>query len=865
MFGEVSPALRFATDLASYSRALSRLVNGFVRKAGGVSNRSGFKHLTESHYQDSIKTPGSKAGLRVFAFEIGEKRYVAEMDAEGWNAGSLQFRDLDNPGTTYIPTGVVPVSAISFAFGNLEYTRISFYDDLIIFQNWNQVAVFAIQYVDNPAIEFKWSNLSSPVAVGAPSNPTNASPVGSGNPPTDIPVAYLIMQEKIDGAEVRWGSRGWAEGHPHTQLSAFFTNAVDISSGVKQYNIYRSVNTGGVEGASWGLVGRLPRPTASPITFEDFLPVADYTVQPPLSRRLYGAQTGSPAPSAIHYLQFARFVLHYQQRRIVVFAGANISGDLPEGTIGVSKLGVPQQMDAPTTPNSVDAFEFQIPLELRGHPITAGLAMDRLILFTDNATVAIMGDEAGILTPLTVNPRILTHEGCSPIVPPVSTGRRGFFINHDHTKLMGITFRSDNSVEVQDISSLHDHLMEDQDVVEMQVLKGVENIVVLLRNDGTALTVTVNDELEVTGWARLETDGLIESMSKVSRPPDFTRSDRIVDKYEALVISVIRSGTRRLEVLTQRRDKDPDEGFYADSCVAFGQQLLFNHSIGAYENPLLNIEGGTTWSADETLTVKNIASALPEHPATAFDATWLDKRIDFFYDHVDTVSGKTVVRRLRFTPLTVVSATELTGRFDDEVPTSLRNVQGQLGDKTLKQSRWLPAINKVSNALTNLKSRYVSVYADGMVVASPLNPAFEKLQVSASGNNLDLPDFFNFGYVGLPYGTTGFEAETLDLDTADERTFTDATKLVNQVGIAFRNTKGGMVGQTGSGSDPENLMGTVISRENEAVEELTEIINGHILVPFPGTWEKTGRVLIRQVDPMPMTVLAVYPKGMAGA
>ena len=48
-FGEVSPSLRFRVDASFYSQALSKLSNAYVRKSGGVSNRSGHKAFFNTH------------------------------------------------------------------------------------------------------------------------------------------------------------------------------------------------------------------------------------------------------------------------------------------------------------------------------------------------------------------------------------------------------------------------------------------------------------------------------------------------------------------------------------------------------------------------------------------------------------------------------------------------------------------------------------------------------------------------------------------------------------------------------------------------------------------------------------------------
>jgi len=144
------------------------------------------------------------------------------------------------------------------------------------------------------------------------------------------------------------------------------------------------------------------------------------------------------------------------------------------------------------------------------------------------------------------------------------------------------------------------------------------------------------------------------------------------------------------------------------------------------------------------------------------------------------------------------------------------------------------------------------------ILSSPNNPDYDTLTVSGLGV-LDLPGYYTRGVIGRPYQT---EIETLDLEASDSRTFTDTGKLINKVGVGLYNTIGGHYGQTGV-KDIASFS-YLRTRENEYLDETSTPVSGHYTVDFPAQWEKTGRILIKQVDPLPLTVLAVYPKGVTG-
>lgn len=265
---------------------------------------------------------------------------------------------------------------------------------------------------------------------------------------------------------------------------------------------------------------------------------------------------------------------------------------------------------------------------------------------------------------------------------------------------------------------------------------------------------------------------------------------------------------------------------------------------------LLNITGGVNWDENEDLTVTFLGGG------GNFQDPAVEKQvIDFYYENADGV-----VTSIRWEQNGFTSAQIATGRFQGTVPTVLRDVEGQAltaTEKTLRQSRWTRVKNQITG-LTHLAGREVSVFANEVVVSSPNNPRQDTLTVDAGGV-LELGAYYAWGYVGIPYES---EMETLDLDASDNRTLTDARKLINRLGIAFHETKGGFFG--GKNAVELKDFEELTTRVNQSIEEEDPNANEHFVLNIPNEWEKTGRVKIKQVDPLPMTVLAVYPKGIAG-
>lgn len=870
LYGEIAPALRFKTNLVSFATGLSKLLNKTVRKSGGVSNRSGFQYVEEPTLDIALNPKGS---VRIFGAKLskqGDESTEREVvfvvpSTNGESAEAIS----DTP---YLLTS-------NTAFRDLSNVKVSQVGDTLIFSNGTNHWAYKLSTDTIPTGRFEDTLLEAPTAINGAF--TGITMAGTAPAAFIRPVNYRIYQVLRTGEEIFFtefiSTAGSFASQP-VQLSTangfnVLTIGMSADAKVKHYNVYRaSTTTPGITTGSWGLVGRIPKPVADGnIQFADYLSDSDITNPPPDEDYLYGE--GQAALPAAKEIKSARLIGHYQQRRIVVANPA--TSKLDEGSVAVSRVGTPSQLDTQVLFTPAGAFDFKTPIGVKSR-VLAMLELERLVLLTSDAVIVIRGGEQGILTPSTVNPHVISYVGCSEKVAPVQGASYGFFMSKNDERLMRVSFGIDGNVGVDELSLISDHLLEGERVKEMSLTKGKEDIIWMLKRDGTIVSVTVHEGGAITGWARHETDGFVESITSLSVNRQIPiNEDQVSESYESLYISVIRDGVRYIERLTYREDAERSQYFYADAVMDFGSRLKLEDSTNQYSrvvdfsgvelpdhvgrkaNPTttavtfqrMNLTGGVAWDESEDITLTNLDTGNFQDPA-------IEKQvIDFYYDEGD------IEKVIRWTQTGFTSATVASGRLSGLLPESLRDVEGQAltaGEKRLIQTRWL-RVKKTITGLTHLANKEVSVFADGIVVSSPNNPTYDTLTVDGAGE-LELDDYYAWGIVGLPYES---EMETLDLDTSDNRTLTDSHKLVNRAGVAFHESKGGYIGQTGSGQDLQN-MDEFINREDEELEEVTKNLNEHVVVNFPAEWEKTGRVLIKQVDPLPMTVLAVYPKGIAG-
>lgn len=224
---------------------------------------------------------------------------------------------------------------------------------------------------------------------------------------------------------------------------------------------------------------------------------------------------------------------------------------------------------------------------------------------------------------------------------------------------------------------------------------------------------------------------------------------------------------------------------------------------------------------------------------------------------------------------------EFQGYFTSDVPAELRDVRSQYSYEVIDyykgMSRWAPAFDHLKvlktvdfdlSALHQLYAqsedydRKIVVVAEGEILSSPLNPHKADNAIAITEDDdyyrIDFGDYYAWGYVGLPYMS---EFENLDIETADNRTLTDSQKLINAVGVGFLETRGGFIGTPDV--ELEN-MEEVLFREDGDITTQTQNFSGYKTIPIPSQWSQAGRVNIKNVDPVPMTILSVYPKGIAG-
>lgn len=168
--------------------------------------------------------------------------------------------------------------------------------------------------------------------------------------------------------------------------------------------------------------------------------------------------------------------------------------------------------------------------------------------------------------------------------------------------------------------------------------------------------------------------------------------------------------------------------------------------------------------------------------------------------------------------------------------------------------------------LDHLEGKAVSVLADGNVVASPNNDEYDEIVVTAG--QITLPAAASLVHVGLPYLS---DLETLDIDTPSGRSLKEGKMLVSKVGLYVEASRGMLAGTEGAPEDndantddsPTFGLMEFEGRESEPLEDPSEPVTDYVEIPTESDWSHHGRVFIRQVDPVPLSILSITPIGAA--
>jgi hypothetical protein len=442
----------------------------------------------------------------------------------------------------------------------------------------------------------------------------------------------------------------------------------------------------------------------------------------------------------------------------------------------------------------------------------------KFLVLTSGGEWTVEGNDAGFITPSQVNPKQHSYNGSNNLSPLLINGNalyvqaRGSIVRD-----LGFDYQVDG-YRGNDLTIFSTHMFEAYQLNDWAYQQIPNSIIWVVRDDGTLLGLTYVREHQLWGWHHHDFDGTVENVCCVP--------EGIEDAVYICVKRTINGSTKRyIERMTTRLIGDIVDTVIMDSSLSYD-----GRHAGA---TTMTLSGGTTWVYTETLTLTASAST--------FASTDVGNAIHL------TGSDDTLIR---FTITGYTGATIVTGRAHKTVPVAMRSIA---------ITEWARAVDQLTG-LWHIEAESVSVFADGFVVANPNNDAYEVITVTNGTVTLDRP--YAVIHVGLPITA---DLETLDIDTPNGETLIDKNKLVGRVTVSVEGSRGIWVGPKAPSDDTVDPLEDLVElkvRENESYDEPVELLTDSVDINIKSEWNSNGRVFIRQIDPVPLSILAIAPSGL---
>lgn len=541
--------------------------------------------------------------------------------------------------------------------------------------------------------------------------------------------------------------------------------------------------------------------STSSYTFKDDGKTPDFTIRPPIYFNPFDSTNNYPST-----------VIYAQQRRF--FANTNNN----PSTLWGSHI------------NSYGNFNIKIPILDTG-PLSAGIPnrqareirflieIDRLIAMTDGSEIAINGNVANIVTPTEINARAQSYNG-SGFLKPKFADNIGIYTQEGSSVVRDLLYDdSSNGFRGNDLTVLASHLFEGHTILDWDFMKKPHPILFAVRDDGIILVLTYDRVNGLIAWTTFSFDNA-QALHVVCLPEGPV--DRV---YVGVKRTINGRTTKYIERLQARFFSDLTDAAFMDSRLTYDGRSDGTISV--------TLSGGTNWDTSELLTV------------TATDASF--KSSDIGNQVHITGSDGTIVR------ITITAYTNgviVQGYPDKTVPSSMRSVA---------ISTWALAVDKIYG-LWHLEGKAVSVFADRYVVGSPKNANYTTYTVS--GGSITLDRCYGVIHVGLPFIT---DIETLDIDTSKSGRDPNASQLITEVSVRLYNSLGFWAGSKPPSNDSvdplENLYEVKLWDTQNNDEQIP--LNSEVqTVKVDSTYNKTGRVFIRNIDPIPLSILSIRPTGL---
>ena len=563
-----------------------------------------------------------------------------------------------------------------------------------------------------------------------------------------------------------------------------WTAAADISV----YLVYRRQN---------GIYGFIGETELTTFKDEDIVPNTSITL--PRFRNPFA--TDDQQPQAVSY---------FEQRR--VFGGSTEAPD----TSNYSQIGNYSNFNVSRPVQADDAITATLAAN-EVNNIRHFVPLNNLLVFTEGSEWQVKSGPDSVFGPATIQQKPQSSWGSS-FVKPVVVGNTVVFVTADGASVrsFGYSFQLDGYTGTN-LNELARHLLRGYEITDMCHIKHPESRVVLVRDDGKLLFLTLDQAQEVVAWSTADTDGSYESCATLplgGAVDHFNHSHHHSEDAVYLVVKRTINGqtVRYIETMIQSTVFDVRESFFVDSGLSLD----------------IPLDIVSVTSADP------VAVEITSHGlSNGAEIDILDIKWTPTYDAVFNEIDPAHLNGGRYT-VQDVTANTFTLRDADG-----NNIDGSAYSAYVEDGHVREAVLTVSG-LDHLEGESVVALADGNVVGA----------LTVTGGIITFTRKFSQIHIGKRFIT---DIETLDFQVP-KINVQGRDKSIMAVTVKFYQSRGLWAGQ-----DKDHLV-EMKQREFEALDEPTGLLTGDKTIDIDNTWNKKGRVFLRQVNPLPLTILAITPE-----
>lgn len=550
-----------------------------------------------------------------------------------------------------------------------------------------------------------------------------------------------------------------------------------------------------------GLYGWLADTGVGVIKFDDDGKEPNYAIQPPKSTQPFKVADGNNTDATIVW---PAAVAYHEGRRVYGLLNRFVA----------SKLDNFDNFDTNFPLQDTDSYDFKVSSQ-KFEKMRHMVSLHKLLLFTSEAEYVAEAPPGQAITPLAIRAPRHSDHGSSGL-RPVVVGNAAIFNTAKGNYVRDFQFNFANGAfSGADLTTRARHLFDEHTLVDWDFQEVPFPVLWGARDDGVLLSCTYQPETQTLAWAR-HTLGGGALAKRVRCLPEALE--------DVVYLDVDRFGSNYIEKMASRHVSDIRTCVFLDSSVTyngypeplglFGQTMLIDSVDVPGSNAPANYVAGK--------------QVVVEASAAAFAAGDVGTRVMVFDPGTDAMFSASIVG--------YTNTTHVTAELLDDLTQADIDIWAAGG-----AFEWAIA-RTVVTGLDHLNGSDVKVLADAAVrgpftvaagAAGPFDPAIITV-------------------AGVPYNS---DAELLDVAAPSlKQHVKDVVKVILEV----VSSRGFWTGKDFSHLRewlqklPSNSWGPP-----PAVTDQVEVV-------IDSAWDKSGRVVIRQVDPLPLTIVAATREVVLG-